>query len=68
MKHITLKQDEIRTLQYAIHCARSHLARSKAEKATQEWIQSNGKHSDTHNIHMSNLWELENKIHGREGQ
>tara|TARA_R100000234_G_C4935958_1_gene150684 strand:+ start:432 stop:632 length:201 start_codon:yes stop_codon:yes gene_type:complete len=65
MKNITLKQDEITTLQYAIHCARSSLARKKSEKATQEWIQSDGKHSDTHNIHMRNLWKLENKIHGR---
>jgi|TARA_A100001391_G_scaffold124536_1_gene84896 hypothetical protein len=65
MKNITLKQDEIRTLQYAIHCARSNLARKKSEKATGEWIQSNGKHSDTHNTHMRNLWKLENKIHGR---
>lgn len=67
MKHITLKEYEITTLQYAINCARSHLEKSKAEKATQEWTQSNGEHSETHNFHMSNLWELENKIHGRRG-
>ena len=65
MKNITLTQDEIRALQFAIYCARSKLKIQKANKATQEWIESNGKHSDTHNIYMSNLWELENKIQGK---
>ena len=63
MKNITLTQDEIRTFQFAIYCARGKLKTQKANKDTQEWIESNGKHSDTHNIHMSNLWKLENKIH-----
>ena len=65
MKHILLTQDEIRTLQHAIDSCRSHLSRQKENKTTQEWIQSNGEHSDTHNIHMKNLGILEDKIHGR---
>jgi hypothetical protein len=65
MKYITLTQDEIRTLQFAIHCARGKLSKQKAEKTTQEWIQSNGEHSESHNNHMKNLWSIEEDIHGR---
>ena len=65
MKHIILTIDEIRTLQYAIHCSRSHLQEQKANKTTQEWIRSDGKHSESHRVDMQNLWNIENKIHGR---